>query len=364
MLFGTPDKVPFEPGGPRQSTLRAWHRQGLPQEGNWFDHLAREIGLPPGAESPHVYHGVSFRMIPEFEEKVLERRDGHLIVQDWKGNVCEISDEFGIEHLRNAIDFVTRRWIKLPVESHADWEDMKKRYDPGGPGRFPDDFAERCRQLRGRVSPSTLVVAGPFWQLREWLGFEGLCMLFLDDPDFVREMAEFWTEFVSRTMAPILEAGVVDRIIIGEDMAYKEKSMISPAMARRFLLPCWRRWVAEAGQAGVPVIDLDSDGRVDELIPLWIEAGMNVCSPMEVAAGNDINALRHVHGRKMAFRCGVDKRAMAKGGDVVEAELARVAPVLEDGGYIPGCDHGVPADISWPDFVHYARILARMTGWV
>ncbi len=27
----------------------------------------------------------------------------------------------------------------------------------------------------------SLGINGPFWQLREWLGFEGLCMLFYDD---------------------------------------------------------------------------------------------------------------------------------------------------------------------------------------
>ena len=68
-------------------------------------------------------------------------------------------------------------------------------------------------------------------------------MLFLDDPDLVREMAAFWMEFVSRVLAPLLDAGVVDHLHISEDMAYKEKPMISPAMTREFLQPCYRRWV-------------------------------------------------------------------------------------------------------------------------
>jgi len=42
----------------------------------------------------------------------------------------------------------------------------------------------------------------------------------------------------------------------------------------------------------------------------------------------------------------------------------RVAPLIEDGGYIPGCDHGVPADISWPNFVDYSRRPAQLTGWL
>jgi uroporphyrinogen decarboxylase len=363
LTFGSPDRVPFHPGGPRQSTLEAWHRQGLAEGRDWFGALCAEIGVEPERTGSQVRPGVDFRMIPTFEEKVLEHKDGHYIVQDWMGNVTEISDRYDYTYIRNAIDFVTRKWHKFPVESRADFEAMKQRYDPAAPGRFPADFAERCRKLRERDYPAAVSVAGPFWQMREWCGFEPLCMFFIDDPDFIREMASFWTEFVSRTLAPLLEAGVLDAVHFSEDMAYKEKSMISPAMAREFLLPAWSRWTREIRSAGVPVVDMDSDGKVDELIPLWIEAGINVCDPMEVAAGNDINAYRRVFGRRMAYTGGVDKRAMAKGGRVVEEELRRIEPVLSGGGYIPGCDHGVPPDISWPDFVHYGRLLAEMTGW-
>ena len=364
LTFGTPDKVPFSPGWPRKSTVEAWRTQGLPPGGDWLEALHAAIGVERETTRPQVGHGVDLRMMPQFEEKVLEHRDGHYVVQDWKGNICEIADKFDPSYLRNAIDFVTRKWIKLPVESRDDWAGMRKRYNPDEPGRFPDDFADRCRRLRERDYVCTVAVSGPFWQMREWVGFERLCMLFLDDPDLVREMAEFWTEFVSRVLAPLLEAGVVDHLHISEDMAYKEKAMVSPAMTREFLAPCYRRWVGEARGAGVPVIDMDSDGNVHELIPIWIESGINVCDPMEVAAGNDIAAMRAAHGRRMAFRGGVDKRAIARGGDAIVKELARLAPVLRDGGYIPECDHGVPPDVAWPDFVRYSRMLAELTGWL
>lgn len=189
-------------------------------------------------------------------------------------------------------------------------------------------------------------------------------MMLVQQPEFVKEMAEFWSTFVSKTMARVLESGVVDCIRISEDMAYKEKSMISPDMTREFLLPGWKRWGSEARQAGVPLFDIDSDGRIDELIPIWMEAGVNVCDPIEVAAGCDINDYRARFGHKMAYRQGIDKRCIAKGGKVIEDEIARVEPVVKDGGYIPGCDHGVPFDIPLKNFVYYSKLLAEMTGWV
>jgi len=67
------------------------------------------------------------------------------------------------------------------VESRADWEDMKRRYDPAHPARLPEAAAAAGAKLKNRqhaiafVSRSLLAVAGV-------AGFENLCMMFCDDP--------------------------------------------------------------------------------------------------------------------------------------------------------------------------------------
>ncbi len=180
----------------------------------------------------------------------------------------------------------------------------------------------------------------------------------------ILKCSSFWTQFVSEMLTRILPHVQPDVLHISEDMAYKAKAMISPEMTREFCLPSWRQWAKQVKSAGCPIVDVDSDGFVGELIPLWIEAGVNVCDPIEVAAHNDINEYRAQFGEQMAYRQGVDKRAMAKGGDVIRAELKRIEPVVKSGGFIPGCDHGVPSDISWPDYVEYSRLLAELTGWL
>ncbi len=365
LLFGRPDRVPLQPGSPRESTLAAWHAQGLPQGVDWYDCLLQVLGIPHPPRQPHVDPGVSFAMIPTFEEKVLEHRDGHYIVQDWMGAITEIADTYDYTYIRSAKDFVTRKWHRFPVQSRADWEErMRWRYDPRDPRRFPADFADRCRHLRERDYPWQISVNGPFWQLREWLGFENLCMFLLDEPDWIQEMIDFWVGFVLAALEPVLTEAQPDAVQISEDMAYKVHSMISPAMARRFLLPCYERWVQAIKAAGCPIVNMDSDGYIADLIPLWIEAGISCCNPIEVAAGNDIVEFRRRFGRRMAYLGGIDKRALAVGGGVMRTEVLRVAPLLEEGGYIPGCDHGVPPDISWPNFVDYTRLLAQLTGWL
>ncbi len=303
-------------------------------------------------------------MMPMFEEKVLERRQRSQVVQDWKGNICEIGNEFNVEYLRNAIDFVTRRWIKCPVENRADWEDMKRRYDPATAERLPENAATLAARLGDRDTFLEIHFSGPYWQLREWLGFEQLSMMFYDDPAFVEEMLTFWQDYILGLIERIFELVVPDCVHFSEDMAYKGCSMLSPAMTRRFLLPIWKRWGEAVRSAGVPLYAIDSDGHIGELIPIWLEAGVNCCDPIEVAAGNDIVAFRRQFGKNMAYRGGVDKREIARGGMHIERELDRISPVIRDGGFIPSCDHGVPADVSWPAFVHYVGMLAKHTGWI
>jgi uroporphyrinogen decarboxylase len=276
--------------------------------------------------------------------------------------ITEISDQYDYTYIRSAKDFVTRKWYRFPVQTHADWEGMRPRYDPADPARLPD--AETCAALAASERALTISLNGPFWQLREWLGMENLCMLFRDDPTWVAEMIATWQAFTLDVLERVMRRVRVDALCVSEDMAYKAHSMISPAMARRFLQPTYRAWQALCQAYDVPLLNMDSDGYILELVPVWLETGFNCCNPIEVAAGNDLVAMRRRFGRSMAYHGGIDKRALAAGGAVMRQELVRVVPpLLVDGGYIPGCDHGVPPDIAWPDFVAYTGALAELCGW-
>jgi uroporphyrinogen decarboxylase len=365
LLFNNPDKIPLSPGHGRESTRARWYADGLPREvRNINEYAYRQAGGTQTWDPEGPGFLINERMIPQFEEKVLEHKPTSQVVQDWKGNICEIGNEFTPEYLRNASDFVTRRWIKCPVETRADWDDMKRRYRATDPARYPADVAALGQRLAGRTWPVAWKFSGPFWQLREWLGFESLCMMFHDDPEWVREMIHFWQEHVVGLLEEGLRHMTPDEVYLSEDMAYKEHAMISPAMTREFLLPVYQRWGDIIRRHKIPIYSMDSDGHIGELIPIWIEAGINVCDPIEVAAGNDLVAFRKQFGRNMAYRGGVDKRLMAKGGRHIEAEIERLMPVIRDGGFIPSCDHGVPSDVAWLDYVFYVKLLARATGWL
>ncbi|MCD6505245.1 hypothetical protein J7M22_01340 [Candidatus Poribacteria bacterium] len=86
--------------------------------------------------------------------------------------------------------------------------------------------------------------------------------------------------------------------------------------------------------------------NVEELIPLWLECGVNGVYPMEVAAGMDVVKLRRKYGRDLLMMGGIDKRALAKGRDAIDEELRRIGSILDKGGYIP-------PDVPYENFRYY-----------
>jgi hypothetical protein len=99
----------------------------------------------------------------------------------------------------------------------------------------------------------------------------------------------------------------------------------------------------------------------EEGLPAEVEWYDYLCGQIGIDAAMQVDPIGE--SGLVNFRMGVDKRKMSRGGIEIDAELRRLAPVIWDGGFIPGCDHGVPADVSWKNFVDYASGLAELTGW-
>jgi hypothetical protein len=68
-----------------------------------------------------------------------------------------------------------------------------------------------------------------------------------------------------------------------------------------------------------------------------------------------IFSYNELFGRELRLLGGIDKRAMIAGPEAIDAELARVVPLLKEGGYIPWCDHHVPPDVSLENYLYYVR---------
>jgi len=348
MHFKPVDKMPLWEWGPWPSALRRWQREAIGE--------GKEA--PQYAECENrVSVGVDMWMRPSFEVKVLQEDAETRIEQNERGIIQRV--------LKNPDAMSMPHHLEYPVKTRADWEAMKERFDPADPGRFPDDWRQRCEQWR-RDGP-VLMTQGPrspslFGLVREFMGPERALCAFCDEPDLIHDMMEFNTEFLLELLPRVFREAPVSAVYFWEDMCYRAGPLISPAMFRRFMLPRYKRITDLARRHGVDVCFVDSDGNTEQLIPLWIEAGIKGNYPMEVAAGMDVGKLRRQYGRELLMHGGIDKRALAQGREAIDKELARRVPVAQEGGYVPHVDHAVPHDVSYENFAYYWRRKKEMLG--
>lgn len=249
-------------------------------------------------------------------------------------------------------------WLDYPVKTRQDWDEYKKRLDPHHPERWPRDWNPLVEKLSKRDYPVGMEVGSFFGLLREFVGAERLLYMFYDNPQFVEEMMShmehFSTEIINRAFKDIIP----DFAFFWEDMAWKGGSMISPQMFREFMMPHYKRVTGLLRSRGVDIIMVDSDGDINELIPLWIESGVSGMWPLEAQAGMNAVEVRKRHGKGCILWGNIDKKAMAKGKEAIKEEIDSKVPFLiSQGGYLPGPDHFIPPDVSLESFKFYLECL-------
>lgn len=349
MRFEDIDRVPLWEWGPWGSTLRRWQREGL-GAGNAPPQLAE-------CEAK-VHCGVDLWMLPRYEEEILSRDELF---------ITERTDRGVVQRRPASPDEMSMpAHLEFPVRGRGDWEKLKPRFDPADPGRFPPDWSACCDMWR--ADGPVVLFQGPrspslFGFVRELMGPERTLYACVDDPLLIHDMMETYTEFVLGVLPGVLDTATVSTLFFWEDMCYRSGPLISPAMFREFMLPRYRRITDLARSHGCDIIFVDSDGDVSQLIPLWLEAGLNGVYPMEVAAGMDVGALRREYGRDLLMTGGIDKRTLAQSREAIDAELGLRMPVADTGGYVPHLDHAIPHDVPYEAFCYYWDRKKDYLGW-
>jgi len=105
-------------------------------------------------------------------------------------------------------------------------------------------------------------------------------------------------------------------------------------------------------ERGVGFVFVDTDGDFNQLIPNFIDAGVDGFLPMDVNAGMDIVKVRKQFPR-LRFIGGFNKLCIAEGKEAIDREFERIMPVIRGGGYIPGADHQVAPSTSLENYKYY-----------
>jgi hypothetical protein len=351
MHFKTVDHVPDMEFSYWDETIRLWEKEGVPK--GLDTHQKRELyfGLERRYKLP-----IEVNLSPSQAVREAGIRDGWRYFYDEDLVLCRLPADGSTtmpEH------------IKYSLKSRKDWEKLfKPLLDIDTPGRIPADLAAQVdRSIEHNFIPY-LYAGSLFGRIRNFAGFAEICYLIYDDPDLVDEMiqhmADLSSEMLSRAL-PLVK-GKVSHAWFWEDICFKTGPMISPQYFKDHVVPRYRQVVSILKENGIDIIFVDCDGWIGPLVECWLDTGINVMFPLERNGGSDPLLFRKKYGRNILLSGGVDKTKIARGGDEIVRELEYLAPLVEEGGFIPHCDHLVPADVSLENYRFYLRRKREMFG--
>lgn len=345
-------------------SLERWIKEGYIPEGT-TNTSVKDIFYKKGLFDGFARHrltdlgGIEAPFIPFFEVKVIEDRGDYELVQDIAGRK--------VVYFKGRRDGFMPEYEDHPVKDFYTWESLCKwRMVPNDPRRF--DSIENSKDKIVEMQKEGIIIAqiavGGYMYLRSLIGPLELLYMFYDNPKLIHECMKAWYEVADATIEYKQKYYNIDEFMLLEDICYNRDSLISPEMIREFLFPYYQQLIENIKKRQIDknrhlYVQLDTDGYAPAVIDLYRGVGMDVMSPFEVAAGCDVVEI----GKKypwLVIEGGIDKRIIAKGKPYIDRHLDYIMPSMRKrGGYIPTCDHGVPPEVSFEDYLYFRRKLSE-----
>ena len=315
-----------------------WPNQGFPIDNDVTGYF--------GFDRSQILVKVEQLFYPKFEIKIIGEDDKTLTYVDLDG----------VERIFLKEEATIPTSMKWPITGWEDWNRIKEERlgMDSISKRFPDNWENLLKIYKDRDFPLVLggYPVGIFGTLSHLLGYENLFYYYYDKPDLIKDMLQTFTELWIAIWEEVMARTDIDAVHIWEDMSTGTSSMISPQIFAEFMTPYYKRMTSFLKSKGVDIILLDTDGDCNELIPLFMEAGITGLYPMEASAGMDVLAARKKYP-DLQILGGVPKSRLVHGKDEIDRFLEPIAELLKTGGYIPHGDHLIPPEVSWEDFRYY-----------
>ena len=362
IMDGRPfDRVPLYFFGTWPETKVRWEREGLTGATDW-----------PGSEGPQLPEmDADWACTPDRRGTIWNNQGliNPAPIPDRRGEMVEDTEEyrlwrtpFGGLVKHSKLGSTLPQHLEPDLHpTQEDWQRFREYLNPTDPRRRTGDWENRAEALRNRTRVSCFLGGSLFGYLRNWMGLEAISYLPYDNPELLHTMVDDLVDYFIRLNGQFLENVPFDFAYIFEDCCFANGPLFSPAVYEEFFDAGYRRLIAAYRNQGVPFMLMDSDGKVDTLIPHWLQSGFDIVFPLEVGTWKaDPVELRSRFGTKLRIMGGVDKHVIPKGETAIRRELETLRPVVRKGGMIPFPDHRIPPDCSLQDFRTYCRVFREV----
>lgn len=343
-------------------TLVRWHREGHItdeellnySDGNAYD---QQIARKQGFDFSLCYHRTPTQnaLFPAFEEKALETHPDGL---------CKKLDADGVIVLEKPGAYSIPTHVGHTLVDRKSFEEHYRFRLEYSDQRIDFTLLDRTIQNPDPECVENYYVGSLFGILRNWMGLEGLTYLMADDEALCDEIVDLIGNLVYRVTARVLEYGLrPDVCHFWEDICFRSGPLVNPNFFRKRVGPHYRKITDLIRGYGVEVIYLDCDGVIDTLAPIWVENGVNTMFPIEVGTWQgSIRPLREKCGKDLRGIGGLNKLTLEQDRAAIDAEIERMKPLVDLGGYLPCPDHHLTPDTSWENVQYYCDRMRSTFG--
>jgi len=327
---GVPDRI-ARTDSPWSETIRRWRQEGLGEE----EDVGRRFGFDlAGIGGCDTSLRLPTETIEDCDEYCIHRDANGVLRKDFKRDSGH-----------------TPQWLEHTIKTPEDWFEHKERLVPCDERVDKEKLPKQYAELRERdlfihfTHTEAYEMSWPVW------GQVGIFTTMMDRPDVIEDVFKTYTDLIIALAQNVLDLGVdFDGAWFWGDLGYRNSQLFSPALYDQLLFPHHQRMCRFFNDLGKPVI-LHSCGRIQELIPRFIEAGFAAIQPLEAKANQDVRELKKIFGNQIVFFGNIDIRTMSTTKEAIEEEMrTKITAAKEGGGYIYHSDHSVPPTVSWENY--------------
>ena len=346
-----PDRIPIDLWGSASRIHNDLYYKILEFTGlNGYGELVR-----PGKSTAYVDYRVSDLIDADFRHITVGRNLNYF--QSYKDSEGNIIDEWGVgRKYVGEYDMLTY----FPL-ANAEIDDIDKYKWP-----IPEDFG-RIDGIREKAEywynetdysiTATTAVSGIIFELGQFLrGTEQFLVdLYLNKKfakKLINKITEISMEIYKYYVTPIAE--YIDWIEFTEDFGMQDRPFISRKVFEEFFKNPHKILFENIKKVAPRAkIFLHTCGSVRELIPCFIDVGVEILNPLQPSArGMDSFEIKKEFGRDLVFHGGVDIQHAISGSkeNAIKEAKKRIEAFAPNGGYIFSPSNHLQPDVSVENF--------------
>ncbi|MBM7582026.1 uroporphyrinogen decarboxylase [Caldicoprobacter guelmensis] len=321
-------------------TLKKWQEEGhIGPDENLIDHFGFDMELC-----------WPFNLVADldFVPEVVEETEETILIRDGNGALLR----------RHKLHDSTPEHVDFLVKDRRGWEEYIKPLLKPDPRRINFEAyrkAKKHAQEHNRFFAWSGV--NVFECIHPVCGHEHMLVGMALDPEWVKDMVDTYATLIIELQEILFsQEGYPDGIWYYEDMGFKLKPFMSPAMYREIIQPGHKKTIEYAKSHNLPVI-MHSCGYVEPLVPGMIEAGIDCLQVIEVKAGMDLIKLYKDYGDVLSFMGGIDVRVLYTNDKrLIDQELEAKIPIVKGKyGYVLHSDHSIPNTVNYETYRYFVE---------